>query len=263
MLFYVFYEVLQCYNLHLGYRYLKKQTTKPKYKIIYYSSEEFLEPRKNMELAFEEYNMGMRIRLELFFRTSFVLGISVLLQTALIFSVLHNGLSVLFTTFQFFFTIQLQFTTFVAFKLLQIRNKEKTRHWRRGDSFIIQETHLNKADALKNDKDTEYDFHRRSDKKKPGESFGCSDGGDTQSLASFKAQRDQKNRFISITNPKKDKSPGAERNLTEIVKNPNLIKSQEFKHKSMGKQNNRNNYSVKLDPNLLENIDEEERDSYI
>ena len=52
MSFYVLYFILQAYTIYLGFRFLKKQRQKPKYKPLYYSSDEYIVSRKNMELAF-------------------------------------------------------------------------------------------------------------------------------------------------------------------------------------------------------------------
>ena len=83
--------------------------------------------------------MAIRLRLEYFFKVCFTLGVSVLIQILMIYSVLSGGMSLFFILISLVNMLQLLVTTFLAYRLLEIKNKEKTREWRQGASFIIGE----------------------------------------------------------------------------------------------------------------------------
>jgi len=77
----------------------------PKFRRIYYSSEEYRPLREEMEQQFSDWNLSMRLRLEMLFRSCWVLGISILIQTGLIIGALYKEMSWLFMCFTFYNTL--------------------------------------------------------------------------------------------------------------------------------------------------------------
>ena len=55
---------------------MAKQRQRPKFTMLYYSSDYYLQQATNMELNFQEWNHLMRLRLESYYRVAFVLGFS-------------------------------------------------------------------------------------------------------------------------------------------------------------------------------------------
>ena len=96
MAFYMLYISLLTYLCWVGHKFVTKNRGKPKFKRIYYSGDEYAEQRDEMELAFEDWNIQMRHRLEEFYRISFTYAVSLLIQTCLIISVLVDQMNAYF-----------------------------------------------------------------------------------------------------------------------------------------------------------------------
>lgn len=146
MTLYSLYAVLYIYQCFKGFRYLAKQRKKPKYMVLYYSSEYYQQQATNMELNFQEWNHLMRLRLEAYYRVTFVLAFSNLIQNIMILSFLFQGMNKFFVGTLVIISLFLLFSTWVARRLLVVKHIDKNRMWRRKNSFIITEAKATTGD---------------------------------------------------------------------------------------------------------------------
>lgn len=149
MLFYLIQFILLLHNCSVGIKYLTNNKKKPKYKSIYYSGDQYIKQREEMEMNFDVWNLSMRRTLEQFYRQQFVYSLSITFQTILLLFILHKGISGYYIGYCCFVVIKSFLTIISVFRLLQVKKQDQYREWKRKDSFIIAEANQN--DVLSNE----------------------------------------------------------------------------------------------------------------
>ena len=121
--------VIQSY---FGLRYVSGLCQKPAYnKALFANTRLYQKQIEDQEFAWEEWNRVMRVRLEKYYRASFVFTFSFLIQATIIMLCIFNQFRSLLKGFITGFAIFEVSQLFFTFRMLQIKEREKYREWRR------------------------------------------------------------------------------------------------------------------------------------
>lgn len=99
--------------------------------------------------AFDDWNLMMRVSLELYFRMTFVYAVAYIFQLAIILICLLNQINRNFLIFVSVQTLWLQLDQWTVYRLLKLKSIENKRHWRKQNTFTY--TAKNATDGLAED----------------------------------------------------------------------------------------------------------------
>ena len=108
----------------LGIEYLSKLRDKPKFNLIYHSSEEFAKEAKDQDLAFQQWNLYVRLRLEQYYRVSVVLAFCIFLQNLLILIFLWGEMNLFYKLYTIFNSLNFIILAWTTFRLQKIKITE-------------------------------------------------------------------------------------------------------------------------------------------
>lgn len=131
LIFFAIQFVFQLHNLSLGIKYLTINKAKPKYKAIYYSSDEYTKQREEMEIQFNNWNMNMRRQLERMYRSTTVYSLSLTFQTVLLLIILRVGLTRGYIVYASMILVKTNCSVIVMHRLLYIKKADQYREWTR------------------------------------------------------------------------------------------------------------------------------------
>ena len=132
-----FMTLCALWKAYLGLKYISQQRQKPQYdRSLYANRETNMDAIEDQDFNWEEWNRVMRIRLEKYYRHSFVFCIAYAVQAAIIFAMMAEALRGLFQGTLASYAAFEFWNLFWARRHLTVRTREKYREWRRRDVTI-------------------------------------------------------------------------------------------------------------------------------
>lgn len=140
MQLYLFITFARMFKVYLGFQYIIIQKDKPFWDkglvAKAHNNKEYEVQIEAQEYKFQEWNRVMRVKLEQFFRITWVVTISYIVQGIIVMSVSWGSLYMVVKWYTFFTCVILSLESWIAYCLLNIKIRDMRREWKRKKVYM-------------------------------------------------------------------------------------------------------------------------------